>query len=56
MSIILVGDGSRSGGGIVPMHPVGRRFRDHSGLMHHGMAAAADSAVFMRFGLPQGLR
>lgn len=44
------------GEGIVPMHPVARRFRDQSGWMNQRMAAAADSAVFMRFGLPQRLK
>lgn len=44
------------GEGIVPMHPVGRRFRDQSGWMNQRMAGGADSVVFMRFGLPQRLK
>lgn len=44
------------GEGIVPMHPVGRRFRDLSGWMNQDLAAGVDSAVFMRFGLPQRLK
>jgi adenosylcobinamide kinase/adenosylcobinamide-phosphate guanylyltransferase len=44
------------GEGIVPMHPLARRFRDESGFMNQRMAAAADEVIFLRFGLPQRLK
>lgn len=44
------------GEGIVPMHPVARRFRDESGFMNQRMAAAADRVIFMHFGLPNRLK
>lgn len=44
------------GEGIVPMHPVSRRFRDESGFMNQRFAAACDEVVYLRFGLPQRLK
>lgn len=40
------------GMGLVPEHPLGRRFRDIAGLVNQKAAAAADTAVFMVSGLP----
>lgn len=40
------------GSGIVPDHPLGRRFRDLQGLLNQRMAARADRVVLMVAGLP----
>ena len=38
--------------GIVPEHPLGRRFRDWQGILNQRMAAQADRVVLMVAGLP----
>lgn len=40
------------GGGIVPDHPLGRRFRDLQGMLNQRVAARADTVVLMVAGLP----
>ncbi|MBM4143880.1 MAG: bifunctional adenosylcobinamide kinase/adenosylcobinamide-phosphate guanylyltransferase [Lentisphaerae bacterium] len=40
------------GMGIVPEHPMGRRFRDIAGAVNGRVAAAADRVVFMVSGIP----
>ena len=42
--------------GIVPDHPLGRRFRDWQGLLNQRMAARADRVVLMVAGLPLVLK
>jgi len=42
--------------GIVPDHPLGRRFRDWQGLVNQRMAARADRVVLMVAGLPLVLK
>ena len=44
------------GEGIVPMHPVSRKFRDLSGIMNQQFAEAADKVYFMKFGIAQELK
>jgi adenosylcobinamide kinase/adenosylcobinamide-phosphate guanylyltransferase len=44
------------GFGIVPDHPLGRRFRDWQGLLNQRMAARADRVVLMVAGLPLVLK
>lgn len=44
------------GEGIVPMHPVSRRYRDLSGLMNQAFAAASDEVFYLRFGIAQRLK
>ena len=44
------------GEGIVPMHPVSRRFRDLSGIMNQQFAEAAEKVYFMKFGIAQELK
>lgn len=44
------------GMGIVPTHPLGRRFRDLSGMVNQRMAEAADTVVFMVSGIPLFLK
>lgn len=44
------------GMGLVPDHPLGRRFRDLVGLANQEMAAAADRVVFMVSGIPLELK
>jgi adenosylcobinamide kinase / adenosylcobinamide-phosphate guanylyltransferase len=38
--------------GIVPDNALGRAFRDHAGLLHQSVAAAADRVYFLAAGLP----
>ena len=40
------------GAGIVPEHPLGRRFRDLQGVLNQRVAAIADRVVLMVAGLP----
>jgi adenosylcobinamide kinase/adenosylcobinamide-phosphate guanylyltransferase len=40
------------GSSIVPEHPLGRRFRDWSGIMNQRVAATADSVYLMVCGIP----
>ena len=40
------------GSGIVPDHPLGRRFRDWQGVLNQRIAARADRVVLMVAGLP----
>jgi len=44
------------GFGIVPDHPLGRRFRDWQGLVNQRIAARADRVVLMVAGLPLVLK
>ena len=44
------------GFGIVPDHPLGRRFRDWQGVVNQRMAARADRVVLMVAGLPLVLK
>jgi adenosylcobinamide kinase/adenosylcobinamide-phosphate guanylyltransferase len=44
------------GAGIVPEHPLGRRFRDLAGLTNQRLAACADEVVLVACGLPLRLR
>jgi adenosylcobinamide kinase / adenosylcobinamide-phosphate guanylyltransferase len=44
------------GAGIVPDHPLGRRFRDLQGILNQRMAARADRVVLMVAGLPLALK
>lgn len=44
------------GMGIVPIEPVGRRFRDLSGMANQKIAEAADRVVFMVSGIPTFLK
>lgn len=44
------------GSGIVPDHPLGRRFRDLQGTLNQRLAAGADRVVLMVAGLPLALK
>jgi adenosylcobinamide kinase / adenosylcobinamide-phosphate guanylyltransferase len=44
------------GSGIVPDHPLGRRFRDLQGVLNQRMAARADRVVLVVAGLPLALK
>jgi len=44
------------GSGIVPEHPLGRRFRDLQGLLNQRIAARADRVVLMVAGLPLAVK
>lgn len=44
------------GMGIVPVSPLGRKFRDISGHLNQEMAAVADRVVFLTAGLPMYLK
>jgi adenosylcobinamide kinase/adenosylcobinamide-phosphate guanylyltransferase len=44
------------GCGIVPEHPLGRRFRDLQGMLNQRMAAKADRVVLMVAGLPLAVK
>jgi adenosylcobinamide kinase/adenosylcobinamide-phosphate guanylyltransferase len=44
------------GSGIVPDHPLGRRFRDIQGVLNQRIAAHADRVVLMVAGLPLALK
>jgi adenosylcobinamide kinase/adenosylcobinamide-phosphate guanylyltransferase len=42
--------------GIVPEHPLARRFRDHAGRLHQELAARAPAVLFVAAGLPLVLK
>ena len=44
------------GSGIVPDHPLGRKFRDAQGILNQRIAARADRVVLMVAGLPLALK
>jgi adenosyl cobinamide kinase/adenosyl cobinamide phosphate guanylyltransferase len=44
------------GSGIVPEHPLGRKFRDLQGVLNQRMAECADRVVLMVAGLPLALK
>ena len=44
------------GSGIVPDHPIGRKFRDLQGILNQRIAARADRVVLMVAGLPLALK
>jgi adenosylcobinamide kinase / adenosylcobinamide-phosphate guanylyltransferase len=44
------------GSGIVPDHPLGRRFRDMQGVLNQRIAARADRVVLVVAGLPLALK
>jgi len=44
------------GSGIVPDHPLGRKFRDLQGVLNQRMAARADRVVLVVAGLPVALK
>jgi adenosylcobinamide kinase/adenosylcobinamide-phosphate guanylyltransferase len=44
------------GSGIVPDHPLGRRFRDLQGILNQRIAARADHVVLVVAGLPLALK
>ena len=44
------------GSGVVPDHPLGRKFRDLQGMLNQRMAARADSVVLMVAGLPLAVK
>ena len=52
--VILVAN--EVGYGIVPDHPLGRRFRDLQGLLNQRMAAVADKVVLVVAGLPLAVK
>lgn len=52
--VIVVSDDV--GGGIVPMHPLARAYRDLAGIVHQRLAAEADHAVLLVAGLPVWLK
>lgn len=53
-SVVLVAN--EVGSGIVPDHPLGRRFRDLQGVLNQRIAARADRVVLMVAGLPLALK
>mgnify|MGYP000041119386 CR=1 FL=1 len=52
--VIVVSDDV--GGGVVPMHPLARAYRDLVGIVHQRLAAEADQAVLLVAGLPVWLK
>jgi adenosylcobinamide kinase / adenosylcobinamide-phosphate guanylyltransferase len=52
--IVLVAN--EVGSGIVPDHPLGRRFRDLQGMLNQRIAARADRVVLMVAGLPLAVK
>lgn len=52
--IILVSN--EVGLGIVPMHPLARKFRDEAGWLHQSLAKECGRVVFMAAGLPMFLK
>jgi len=47
---------NETGEGIVPMHPVSRKFRDLSGSMNQSFASYCDEVIYMRFGIATKLK
>lgn len=47
---------NETGEGIVPMHPISRKFRDLSGQMNVAFAKVCDQVVIMKFGIPMVLK
>ena len=47
---------NETGEGIVPMHPVSRKFRDLSGQMNVAFARNCDQVISMKFGIPMILK
>ena len=47
---------NETGEGIVPMHPVSRKFRDLSGSMNQEFARLCDEVIYMRFGIETKLK
>jgi adenosylcobinamide kinase/adenosylcobinamide-phosphate guanylyltransferase len=56
LAIPVVAVTNEVGGGIVPEHPLARRFRDLAGLANQRLAAAAVEVVLVAAGLPLRLR
>jgi adenosylcobinamide kinase/adenosylcobinamide-phosphate guanylyltransferase len=54
MPVVLVAN--EVGSGIVPDHPLGRRFRDLQGLLNQRIAARADRVILMVAGLPLAVK
>ncbi len=52
--VIVVSD--EVGGGIVPMHPLSRAYRDLTGIVHQRLAARADEVHLLVAGLPLRLK
>jgi adenosylcobinamide kinase/adenosylcobinamide-phosphate guanylyltransferase len=52
--VIVVSD--EVGGGIVPMHPLARAYRDLTGIVHQRFAAVADEVDLLVAGLPIRLK
>lgn len=53
-AVVLVAN--EVGFGIVPEHPLGRRFRDLQGVLNQRIAARADRVILMVAGLPLALK
>ncbi len=53
-SVLLVSN--EVGQGIVPVHKMGRDFRDHAGRLHQEVAAVVPHVWFVTAGLPQKLK
>jgi len=53
-SVVLVSN--EVGMGVVPEHPLGRRFRDAAGFLNQAVARAADRVILLVAGLPVGLK
>jgi adenosylcobinamide kinase/adenosylcobinamide-phosphate guanylyltransferase len=52
--VVIVSD--EVGGGIVPMHPLARAYRDLVGIVHQRLAARSDEVVLLVAGLPLALK
>ncbi len=53
-SLIIVSN--EVGMGIVPAEPLGRRFRDLSGIINQKIAEVADTVIYMVSGIPMFLK
>jgi adenosylcobinamide kinase / adenosylcobinamide-phosphate guanylyltransferase len=56
MKVPVVLVANEVGSGIVPEHPLGRRFRDLQGILNQRIAAHADRVVLMVAGLPLAVK